>query len=56
VIGYYIKQIKEFLNGTKNTINHSQFAVSGSAVAPASADEFASATAPASAAPPNLQL
>ncbi|PNX55865.1 hypothetical protein L195_g054282 [Trifolium pratense] len=48
--------IGEFVNGPKNTGYHSQFSVPGSAVAPASADEFASAAAPASAAPPNLQL
>ncbi|MCH98653.1 F-box protein [Trifolium medium] len=47
---FNLKQIKEFLNATKNTTYHSQFAVPGSAVA------HSSAAAPASAAPPNLQL
>jgi hypothetical protein len=46
-----MKQVEEFVNGTKNTSYHSQFPVFGSFAA-----EFASATASASAAPPNLQL
>jgi hypothetical protein len=45
-----MKQVEEFVNGTKNTSYHSQFPEPGSFAA-----EFASATASASAATPNLQ-
>ncbi|KAK2437052.1 hypothetical protein QL285_021991 [Trifolium repens] len=53
---FHLKQVLDFVNGSKNTSYNSHFAAPASVAALASASEFASAAAPASAAPPNLQL
>ncbi|WJX55781.1 hypothetical protein P8452_41508 [Trifolium repens] len=54
---FNLKQVEESIKGWKNTSYHSQFPTpAASSVVPASAAESASATAPASTAPPNLHL